>query len=165
MEEIPKIIFYGFTDFFWLLAIIVTSIPVLGAKQASKYYVRQDPSLTAGYRRLFCRYLIWMNIPWVVMGTGMIIGKVPSLWHFFKPRDGNPYVLAWFGSLIVLMVAITYWIFFRGGAEILIKHHGVLSISTSNPMVIKLFWLMFLSVGLLVIVMTWTADFTIPQFD
>ena len=165
MEQIAKTLFYVFTRYFWIFAIIVTSIPVPMARQASKYYIRQDSDLAPGYRKLFRRYLLWMNIPWVVMGIGVIIGKVPSLWHFFKPRDGNPYVLAWFASLVLLMVVVSYWIFFRGGAEMLIKHHGVLSISTSNPTVIKLFWLMFLGVGLVVMVTMWTADFPIPQFD
>jgi len=163
MEEIGKTVFFVLSKYFWVLGIFITSVPVFSARKAAKDYVRENPDLAPGYRRLFLGYLILLNLPWLVMGIGCTFGGVPSVWHFFKPRDGNPYVLAWFASLFVMMIAITYWIFFRGGAEMLIKHHNVLSIDTSNPTMIKLFWLMFLAIGVFVVLIMWISDFPTPQ--
>ncbi|MGD9366823.1 MAG: hypothetical protein PVH87_14070 [Desulfobacteraceae bacterium] len=68
----------------------------------------------------------WMNIPWIVMGFGCTVGGVPSVWHYFRPSDGNPFVLAWFGSVFFLWIAGTIWLFFQNGAETLAKHPGAI---------------------------------------
>ncbi|MBW8039616.1 MAG: hypothetical protein FVQ85_06410 [Planctomycetes bacterium] len=163
MEQIIKIIFYAFSKYFWVFAIFITLIPVATAKRASNHYIQKKPELAPGYSKLFCGYLIWMNIPWVVMGIGCTVGQVPSIWYFFNPRDSNPYVLAWFSSIFIMMIVITYWIFFKGGAEFLIKHHNVLSIDISNPKVIRFFWLLLLVAGVFIMLTMWVVDFPIPQ--
>lgn len=54
--------------------------------------------------------------PWLVMGFGQVVGGVPSVWHFFRPMDGNPYVISWIASVFLLSVCYAYWVLFRGGA-------------------------------------------------
>jgi hypothetical protein len=103
--------------YFWLIAIMVTGINGLIFRKKARKYVEEDPQLEEGYAALLRGYMVWMNIPWVVMGIGCTGGGVPSLWHYFRPRDANPYVLAWFGSVFLLWVLGTFWLFFRNGAE------------------------------------------------
>lgn len=163
MEQIIKIIVYIFSKYFWVFAIFITLIPVATAKRASNHYIHKKPELASGYSKLFCGYLILINIPWVVIGIGCTVGQVPSIWYFFNPRDGNPYVLAWFSSIFIMMIGITYWIFFKGGAEFLIEHHNVLSIDISNPKVIRFFWLLLLVAGVFIMLTMWVVDFPMPQ--
>ena len=49
-------------------------------------------------------WLVYGNLPWVVMGLGILFGGVPTIFHYFNPRNG-PVVLIWYGTVIALWVA------------------------------------------------------------
>jgi hypothetical protein len=66
-------------------------------------------------------FLVVSELPWVVMGWAILIGGVPSIWHFFRPQDQNPYVLTWFATLFLISVAVVFWVFFRGEAEKVVR--------------------------------------------
>ena len=68
--------------------------------------------------------MIWGNIPWVVMAAGYLFGGVPSLFHYFRPLDGNTFVLAFFASVFFVWTMGTYWLVFGGGAEMIFKPYG-----------------------------------------
>ncbi|MBW7990231.1 MAG: hypothetical protein FVQ84_09485 [Planctomycetes bacterium] len=157
-------IFVIMSRYFWLIAIAVTGINAYLIKFRSTKYIRENPELSDGYKKLVTGYFILLNIPWVVMGVGCIIGKVPSLWHFFKPRDGNPYVLAWFGSVFILWILYTIWLFFKGGTVMLSKHPGVFG-EITNPTLIKLFSLLMIAGGIFGFVFMWIIDIPIPKFQ
>lgn len=65
-------------------------------------------------------------VPWFVMGFGQVVGGVPSVWHFFRPMDGNPYVIGWVTSAFTLSVCYAYWVLFRGGAT-KVKEYDLMS--------------------------------------
>ncbi|MCK5306786.1 MAG: hypothetical protein KAJ66_06590 [Candidatus Omnitrophica bacterium] len=164
-------IFEMIFNYFWAAAIVFTCINVLIYKYHSKKHIQQNPKLTEGYKKLFRGYLFWMNIPWIVMGIGCTVGNVPSIWYYFRPKNGNPYVLAWFGSIIVLWIIGTYWLFLKNGAEIIAKYPGVLIMyfgfkrtEITNPNLIKMFWLLCLTGGIFGLVFMWTMDVPIPDF-
>jgi len=146
----------------WALFILVTFANVAIYKARSIGHIRANPELAEGYARLLRGYLIWMNIPWVVMGIGCSVGQVPDVWHYFRPRDGNPYVLAWFASVFALWIAGTYWLLFRGGAEMLVKHPGAFGIKRLSPIMVKLYWFACLGGGILAVIMMWTRDIPLP---
>jgi hypothetical protein len=157
--------------YFWFIAIVVTGINVLVFMLRAKRYIKENPQLKEGYVALFRGYLLWLNIPWVVMGIGCTIGGVPSVWHYFRPRDGNPYVLAWFGSVFLLWVLGTFWLFDRGGAETLASHPGAIELKTgfrhtdiANPTTIKIVWLLALAGGVAGVAFMWIMDVPIPNF-
>lgn len=94
---------------------------------------------------MFKGYIIWLNIPWIVMGIGCTIGGVPDVLSYFKLREGNPHVLAFFASVILIRLQAAYWLFFRKGAEKLVRYLGPFSSSFSSPVKVQV-------IGLLVIV-------------
>ena len=158
------------TNNFWIVLIAATCANAIYFKKCSKVFVDADPSLSTGYSTLFKGYLIWMNIPWIVMGIGCTIGKVPSAWQYFNPQNGNPYVLAWFASVFLLWILGTYWLFLKGGAETLAKHPGIIQFNTlggskdiTSPSVIKLLWCACLLGGILGMAIMWTQDIPIPK--
>lgn len=158
------------TNHFWLIAIVATFANAIFYKYRSKEYVQNNPDLAEGYSKLFKGYLIWMNIPWVVMGIGCTVGGIPSVLHFFNPQAGNPYVLAWFGSVFFIWILSFYWIFFKGGAETLVKYPGAIQFHSpmtkskdiTNPNHIKLFWCACLLGGIFGVYMMWTQQIPIP---
>jgi len=159
------------SEYFWMIAIIVTFINWTMFRKRAKKHIDENPELKEGYEALFRGYIVWMNIPWVVMGIGCTVGGVSSVWHYFRPRDGNPYVLAWFASVFLLWVSSTFWLLFRGGAEKLVRHPGAMefrygfkSKDITNPTLIKSLWLLALIGGVIAAVAMWSMDIPIPNF-
>lgn len=159
------------SKYFWLIAIMATGINWVGFRKRAQKYIAEKPELKEGYEALFRGYLLWMNIPWLVMGLGCTVGGVPSVWHYFRPRDGNPYVSAWFASVFFLWVFGSYWLFFRGGAETLSRHPGAIefrygfkSKDITSPVLIKAFWLLALTGGIVGVALMWSSDIPTPNF-
>jgi hypothetical protein len=159
------------SKYFWLIGIIVTGINWVIFRKRAQRYIEEKPELKDGYEALFRGYLLWMNIPWVVMGIGCTVGGVPSVWQYLRPRDANPYVLAWFASVFLLWVIGTFWLFFRGGAETLSRHPGAVEFrygfkrkDIARPIVIKFFWLLALTGGIIGVVLMWYMDIPTPIF-
>ena len=75
--------------------VAVTCLNALILKFRSGYYIRARPELMDGYMRLVRDVLFWGNLPWRVMGVGIELGGVPGMFSYFRPRHGNPFVLAW----------------------------------------------------------------------
>ena len=150
---------------------MVTGINWLVFRKRAQEHIEENPQLEEGYKALFRGYLLWLNIPWMVMGIGCTVGGIPSVWHYFRPRDGNPYVLAWFGSVFFLWVFGTFWLFFRDGAETLARHPGVMkfgyglkSKGITSPALIKAIWLLVLAGGIVGAVVIWSTEIPIPTF-
>jgi len=104
----------------WLLFVLTTCAQGAIWWRTSKPRIAQDPSLGPEYRNLIRSFLIYGNLPWLVMGAGIISGAVPSTLHYFNPRNG-PFVITFYVVLVTLWIAQFYWLFFRNGAEILIN--------------------------------------------
>lgn len=133
-------IFSILAKYFWLICIIVTGANAIIFKQRSKHPIEQKPELAEGYTTLIRGFLFWGNLPWIVMGIGCTYGNIKSVIQYFNPTDGNPYILAFYGSVFLIWFLGTYWIFFRDGAEMLVQHPGLLNINLSSPLIVKIFW-------------------------
>jgi hypothetical protein len=162
--------FHFIDRYFWAIMIAVTFFQAARIRSISRPYIEADPGLAAGYVSLIRAHLVWMNIPWVVMGIGSTIGGVPSAFCFFNPRDDNPYVFAWFLSLFVLWTVGICWVFFMDGAQTLASHPGVVDVhitrrwpgASREPIRstgrIKLFCLLAVTGGVLGVVYMWNAN-------
>ncbi len=155
--------------YFWLLALIITAINAAVFRTRANERINASPELAEGYALLLRGYLIAMSIPCIVMGIGCTVGGL-QVWDYFNPRAGNPYVLAWYASIVVLWSLGTYWLFFRDGAEMLVKHPGLVTFrmgfsrtEISNPTVIKAFWLLCLAGGIVAVVMMSSWNFVPPS--
>ncbi len=100
--------------YFWLVCIVITFFnyrQALGSTPAGG--ARIDP-LRGVYLR---RVALFSVLPWIVMGAGVLFGGVKDVWAYFRPQDGDPWVLAWFATLLVLAIANAAWVFFADGAR------------------------------------------------
>ena len=114
--------FAALGKWFWLVCILVTFLNGAIFWIRAKKRIQQSPKLANGYRTIIKGFVTWGILPWVVMGVGFTIGGVPSVWHYFNPRDGNGYIPALFASVVLVWISGSYWIFFRGGAKALVDH-------------------------------------------
>ena len=131
----------------WIMFIAVTTINAMMMRFRSRKYIQQQPHLAAGYQQLFTGVLFWLNLPWVVMGVGIVFGGVRSVFSYFRPRDGNPFVLTWFGVVIALWLLGFYWLFARRGAEFLVEHPGVFRRDPQSPNMIRLIYCLMVAGG------------------
>jgi len=131
----------------WVAFIAVTCINAIVWWSRGEPHRIRDPQLTPGYQTLIKGFLIWGNIPWVVMAVGILYGGVPSAISFFSPREGNLFVMAFFASIFLVWIAGTYWLFLADGASKMVRYPGLLQPNISSPTILKLFWLTGVAAG------------------
>lgn len=155
---------------FWLIALIATLVNWLSFRRDAQKQIEKQPRLRKGFESLILGYLSLMSLPWLVMGIGCTIGGVPTVWHYFRPRDGNPYVLTWFGCIFFLWVCGTFWLFFKNGAEKLAQIPGAVQFNSfgtikdiTDPKLIKLIWVLTLIGGSIAVAIMWNSNIRIPN--
>ena len=128
--------------------IAVTVANALILRVRSRRHIRERPELAEGYQRLFYGVLFWGNLPWFVMAIGIELGGVPDMFAYFRPRNDNPFVLAWFGIVIALWLLGFYWLFARRGAEFLVEHPGLLRGEPKSPNMVRFFYCLMVAGGI-----------------
>lgn len=122
---------------FWLIAIAMNIFNAYVLRSRSKREIARNPELKAGYDRLIRGYSIYMSLPWLIMGIGIMSGATQGVFDYLNPRAGNPYVISFHVFIIALWAAFIFWIYFRNGAELLASHPGALSGNIKSPLFIK----------------------------
>jgi hypothetical protein len=140
----------------WILFILVTVINAFYLKARSQKFIAKQPELQEGYDQLFKGYLTYLNIPWIVMGIGVLFGGVPGIFGFFRPRDGNIFVLAFHASVVILWILSIWWVYFKGGAEFLVKYPGVLNQDIKSPILLKILFGVMLIGGIFGMAFMWS---------
>jgi len=158
----PPFLFIVVTKWFWATCIVVTFINAAIFRVRANQNISANPDLRQGYRTLVVGFVTWGNLPWVVMGIGSVFGGVPSVFNYFRPRDGNPFVLSFLASVVLVWVLGTYWIVFRDGAEMLVKYPGLLNINLKSRRAVMIYWFLSLAGGLVGIVIMFSRDIPLP---
>ena len=125
---------------FWLIAIGITCVNAYLLHSRGQKEIARNPELADGYTQLVKGYLIYLNIPWLVMGLGIVVGGTRNVFDYLDPRGGNTYVMFFHITVIVLWALSIYWIYFAGGAEFLVRHPGAMNIDVKSPLVLKVFY-------------------------
>ncbi|WP_144876276.1 hypothetical protein [Hyella patelloides] len=128
---------------FWLLAIASNIINAIVFWIRAQPHIKKKPELRSGYIKLIRGFFIGFNIPWFLMGIGMTTGFASDSADYLNPRGGNPFVIIWWVTLWSLIALLSRWIWFKSGAEKLIKYPGFIRGQT-NAQRIKLIWLLSL---------------------
>ena len=143
---------------FWILLILGSVYNAFLLKLRSRKFIQKQPELREGYDRLFIGELIYLNIPWVIAGVGIILGGVPGLFSYLTSGSGNLFILAFQLSIGVLCVLIGWWVFFKGGAEFLAKHPGALGPAIQSPALIRVLIGLLVAFGIFAIVSIWLSQ-------
>jgi len=103
------------SEYFWLVALGFAAFNYARARRSIATSVPSDRAMDA--LTLLKRFAVIGNLPWVVMAIGKILGVTPTIWSYFRPQDGNPFVVAWFAIAFAITCIYAYWVLFAGGAE------------------------------------------------
>jgi len=145
----------------WLLFVFVHCINGVVWWRRAQPRIAENPALEQGYRRLIKSWLIYGNLPWLVMGACILSGAVPSTLSYFNPRNG-PFVIAFYVTVVALWIATFYWLFFRGGAEDLLVYPGLLNLPVARPWVVKVYFLLCLAGGIVGLLWMIFGDIQVP---
>jgi len=148
----------------WVIFILVTFLNAASFALRGRREIKMHPELREGYRSITRGFVTWGNLPWVVMGVGCVYGGVPSVFSFFRPRDGNPYVLAFFCSVFLLWALGTYWLLYLNGAQKLLDHPGLLNIAIKSARGVLVYWFLSLAGGIVGTVLMFFFDVPVPHF-
>lgn len=149
--------FIFISQYFWLLAIIVTCLNAFYLHARSRQEIANNPALKEGYTKIVRGYLFYFNLPWLGMGIGMTIGHVPTVFHFFQPREGNPFVIAFHLTSIAIGTLGMVWVYLKGGAEFILKHQGIFSRGFASPLSLKLFLALSSAGGVVAEILAWVV--------
>jgi hypothetical protein len=155
-------LFNFLTKWFWVVCIIVTFLNAAAYRFRARRQIQANPELEGGYRTLIRGFVLWGILPWVIMGVGTVFGGVPSVLYFFRPRDGNPFVLAFFASVFLEWILVTYWLLYRGGAQMLVTHPGLLNVNLKTPRSVVLCWFLSLACGIIAVILMFANQYPLP---
>jgi len=147
---------------FWIVLILSTVFNVRAFWLRAQPHIARNPALEAGYRALVSGALIFGILPWLIVGAGCLSGSVRSVFEFFRPRDGNPFVTAFYVLLFLEWTLGSYWILFRGGAKTLIDHPGLFNFNAKDKRTVILIWGLGITGSIVGVIFLFTFD--IPRF-
>jgi len=125
-------------NYIWIAFIAATMINALVWWRRGRDHIARKPELGQGYKRLVLGFIFWGSVPWAVMGLGLLVGGVSSCQDYLKPQGANPWVLAWYVTVICLWVLSLWWIFGGNGAQALVDHPGLFNFPLPKPKHVKL---------------------------
>jgi hypothetical protein len=154
----------------WFLPIVFNLANVFLLKQRSKKYILENPELEKDYDYYIKKFLIFGNIPWIIIGIGILTGMVDNISEYFRPREMNPIVLVFYASFIVIYIVLIRWIYFKNGAEFIEKNPdfarktnfgGKKKVTAKQ---VKMFFPLILLAGIIFMITMWIIDFPIADF-
>jgi len=94
-------------------------------------------------------------------GRWHLVGSSPFNILLLQSRNG-PFVIAFYVTVVALWIATFYWLFFRGGAEDLLAHPGLLNLPVARPWVVKVYFLLCLAGGVVGLLWMIFGDIQVP---
>ena len=149
---------------FWSIAIGVTCVNAYLLRSRARKEIERNPELAEGYAQLIKGYLVFLNIPWLVMGLGIIVGGTRGVLDYLDPRSGNPYVIAFHVTGFILWALAIFWIYISGGAEFLVRYPGVMNVDIKSPLVLKLLLALMLTGGMAAEIAIWSGRLPVRNF-
>lgn len=113
------------SNWMWAIAIAFVLINVAVWWGTAVPSWRRDPSRKRGDQKLLLGFAVVLSLPFLIMGAGAMSKDRLTVWHFFRPQDGNPYVLSFFVYLFSFALIFAIWVWFFGGAKFMSWHVGV----------------------------------------
>ena len=143
---------------FWIFLLIGTVWNAYSLKRGARTLIAERPELGKGYEKLFKGYLFFGSLPWIVMGVGILSDSVHNFFDYLRPREGNPYVLAFHAVIIAIWALTVNWIYFGSGAEFLVKHPGLFNWNFRSPTGVKIMTAISLAGGVVGMYLMWSIN-------
>lgn len=150
-------------EHFWLFFILSVFISVLYLKHRVQKYIAKNPELKKGYDRYLRGFLVFGNIPFVIMGIGQVSGMTKNTFEYSNPATTNPIILCFWVYLILIYILMGYKIYFKNGAEFIEQHPGLILVGGASitAIAVKLLFPVFALVGIGAVTMMWFLNIAV----
>jgi hypothetical protein len=101
--------------YFWVIGLAFTAINYVKARRSLNAATLSRDGKADGQRYLRT-FAVMSAIPLVVMGLGQQLGYTPTVLHYFRPQEGNPFVLAWLAVIFLQACVHAWWVLLADGA-------------------------------------------------
>jgi hypothetical protein len=159
MENVPEVL----SKYFWIALMAVTVVNGLMFKLRYRKHIQNDPQLSADFSKLIRGFIIWWNLPWVVMGAGILLGQLPTMWHCFSGVRDNPFALAWWVSILIAVLVSMYWAFSGAPDRICARLKEMRLLAPFSPIAIKLFLVGALIMTVVLFARAYTGKIRMPD--
>ena len=134
--------------FFWIFGFVVSIANAFIFNERSKKYIAQNPELKEGYTKLIKWFLIFFNIPFMIIGIGELSEMTHGIQMYLAlPKSLNPILLIFHLYMFLFIVFSSIWIYARGGADFIAKHPGIIAFrglgsdnDITSALTIKIIW-------------------------
>jgi hypothetical protein len=120
---------YWIGHYSWLVVLLALGLHCLWLWHRVARASLRAPALKRGDIKLILALTGLFALPTLIMGLGIVSGHVPDLWAYGRFFEGNPFVLSYGASIIVLDAFLILWVFALGGDHKLAPHlpalHGL----------------------------------------
>ena len=121
----------------WVVLLASTLLYVPQLWRRARPHITAHPELEPGYRRLIWGIVLWLCLPWLVMGVGDLVVGIPSFLRYFRPAGGEPFIWVFWVVAFVWTAVTGYWGIRGGGAEVLVRYPGLLDFRTDSVRRVK----------------------------
>lgn len=83
---------------------------------------QDDPHRREEESKLLRGIAIVFGVPFLIMEAGALSPGQLTVWHFFRPQDGNPFVLGFFAWLFGFAIVFAIWVWFLGGDDFMARN-------------------------------------------
>jgi hypothetical protein len=135
-----------FSEYFWAVACAFSAFNYWNAKRGILNSV--SPERVAEAQAYLRNFAIAGVLPWTIMGMGQLSGTTPTVWYYFRPQDGNVFVVAWLAFVFLLSASFAWWVFLAGGATKVVEYNllaavGRRSVTSPSEGMVKFFAVLY----------------------
>lgn len=110
----------------WLICIVATVINAFLFRYRVEHYIAEDPERERGYNDMLKVMLVFLNMPWVIIGIGNSNGMTSSIVEYTYLHPSPPIVQIFYAYILITLLIIGRWVIYGSGAEFLERHPGLL---------------------------------------
>ncbi len=121
----------------WVVGIIITIMRAFMWRFTGKAYIEKNPELLEGYKKYSKNFVLLECTPWIIMGICSQCDNLTFFDFVFYKNTESLFVVFFLASLLLMTLFEFKWLFFRGGAEIIVKHPGLFGINFTKARVLK----------------------------
>jgi hypothetical protein len=124
--------FHVVERYFWLIGIIFSLWDHYQWTTRRKDVVARKPELADSYGLVMWSNTVFYSLPWLVMGLGIMLGRVNGVFDYLHPCSGNLFVVAFHLTIVLLVATVTIWVLLLGGGAYLARY------MERSPLIVKL---------------------------